>query len=161
MANVSERTLQLSVLVAFASGVLVGWQANRLRRRYLDWRKKRLQDKLAATQKKLDLAWDPRAVGPRRPPRGHLASPARSSSRSQARLTLSARSAGLLPESVSSTYSGALRGDFADGRISWDRRVFGEPTGGDLYPQAPERGGSFVFPNNKHFGIVVQFTACV
>lgn len=72
MADVSERTLQLSVLVAFASGVLVGWQANRLRRRYLDWRKKRLQDKLAATQKKLDLAWDPRAVGPRRPPRGHL-----------------------------------------------------------------------------------------
>nr|XP_030694553.1 LOW QUALITY PROTEIN: mitoregulin [Globicephala melas] len=56
MADVSERTLQLSVLVAFASGVLVGWQANRLRRRYLDWRKKRLQDKLAATQKKLDLA---------------------------------------------------------------------------------------------------------
>ncbi|XP_032508156.1 LOW QUALITY PROTEIN: mitoregulin [Phocoena sinus] len=56
MANVSERTLQLSVLVAFASGVLVGWQANRLRRRYLDWKKKRLQDKLAATQKKLDLA---------------------------------------------------------------------------------------------------------
>ncbi|XP_025782993.1 small integral membrane protein 37 [Puma concolor] len=56
MANVSERTLQLSVLVAFASGVLVGWQANRLRRRYLDWRKRRLQDKLAVTQKKLDLA---------------------------------------------------------------------------------------------------------
>ncbi|XP_047637198.1 mitoregulin [Phacochoerus africanus] len=56
MADVSERTLQLSVLVAFASGVLLGWQANRLRRRYLDWRKKRLQDKLAATQKKLDLA---------------------------------------------------------------------------------------------------------
>ncbi|XP_027630805.1 LOW QUALITY PROTEIN: mitoregulin [Tupaia chinensis] len=56
MADVSERTLQVSVLVAFASGVLVGWQANRLRRRYLDWRKKRLQDKLAVTQKKLDLA---------------------------------------------------------------------------------------------------------
>lgn len=34
MADVSERTLQLSVLVAFASGVLVGWQANRLRRLY-------------------------------------------------------------------------------------------------------------------------------
>ncbi|XP_058284074.1 LOW QUALITY PROTEIN: mitoregulin [Hylobates moloch] len=56
MADVSERTLQLSVLVAFASGILLGWQANRLRRRYLDWRKRRLQDKLAATQKKLDLA---------------------------------------------------------------------------------------------------------
>ncbi|XP_023573135.1 LOW QUALITY PROTEIN: uncharacterized protein encoded by LINC00116-like [Octodon degus] len=56
MGDVSERTLQVSVLVAFASGVLVGWQANRLRRRYLDWRKRRLQDKLATTQKKLDLA---------------------------------------------------------------------------------------------------------
>ncbi|KAL0620151.1 Mitoregulin [Plecturocebus cupreus] len=56
MADVSERTLQLSVLVAFASGVLLGWQANRLRRRYLDWRKQRRQDKRAATQKKLDLA---------------------------------------------------------------------------------------------------------
>lgn len=52
----SERTLQVSVLVAFASGVVLGWQANRLRRRYLDWRKRRLQDKLATTQKKLDLA---------------------------------------------------------------------------------------------------------
>ncbi|ELK15212.1 Nephrocystin-1 [Pteropus alecto] len=47
MADVSERKLQLSMLLAFASGVLVGWQANRLRRRYLDWRKRRLQDKLA------------------------------------------------------------------------------------------------------------------
>lgn len=56
MAGVSERTLQLSVLLAFASGVLVGWQANRLRRRYLDWRKRRLQDQLAVMQKKLDLA---------------------------------------------------------------------------------------------------------
>lgn len=91
-----------------------------------------------------------------RPRRGHLASPARGSSRSQARHTLSARSAGLLPESVSSTYSDALWGDFGDGRISWDRRVFGEPTGGDLSPQAPERGGSSVFPNNSHFGIVVH-----
>ncbi|XP_053239465.1 mitoregulin [Podarcis muralis] len=52
----SERSVKLAVLLAFASGVLVGWQANRARRRYLDWRKKRLQDQLAATQKKLDLA---------------------------------------------------------------------------------------------------------
>ncbi|XP_061482449.1 mitoregulin [Rhineura floridana] len=52
----SERSVQLAVLLAFASGVLVGWQANRVRRRYLDWRKKRLQDQLTATQKKLDLA---------------------------------------------------------------------------------------------------------
>ncbi|KAK2492827.1 hypothetical protein MC885_000139 [Smutsia gigantea] len=65
MPDVSERTLQLSVVLAFASGVLVGWQANRLRRRYLDWRKRRLQDKLAMTQKKLDLA----AAAPARPPR--------------------------------------------------------------------------------------------
>ncbi|XP_066467954.1 mitoregulin [Tiliqua scincoides] len=52
----SERSVQLAVLLAFASGVLVGWQANRARRRYLDWRKRRLQDQLSATQKKLDLA---------------------------------------------------------------------------------------------------------
>ncbi|XP_053169684.1 mitoregulin [Hemicordylus capensis] len=52
----SERSVQLAVLLAFASGVLVGWQANRVRRRYLDWRKRRLQDQLLATQKKLDLA---------------------------------------------------------------------------------------------------------
>lgn len=56
MAGVSERKLQLCVLLAFASGVLVGWQANRLRRRYLNWRKRRQQEKLAATQKELDLA---------------------------------------------------------------------------------------------------------
>ncbi|XP_077891593.1 mitoregulin-like [Ictidomys tridecemlineatus] len=56
MADVSERTLQVSVLVAFASGVLLSWEANRLRRHNLDWRKQRLQDKLATTQKKLDLA---------------------------------------------------------------------------------------------------------
>ncbi|XP_039768284.1 mitoregulin [Ornithorhynchus anatinus] len=56
MGDISERTLQLAVLLSFASGVLVGWQANRLRRRYLDWRKRRLQDKLAVMQKKLDLS---------------------------------------------------------------------------------------------------------
>lgn len=56
MAGVSERKLQFCVLLAFASGVLVGWQANRLRRRYLNWRKHRQQEKLAATQKELDLA---------------------------------------------------------------------------------------------------------
>ena len=66
MADVSERTLQVSVLVAFASGVVLGWQANRLRRRYLDWRKRRLQDKLATTQKKLDLAWARAAARVRR-----------------------------------------------------------------------------------------------
>ncbi|XP_063299734.1 mitoregulin [Pelobates fuscus] len=56
MGDVSERTLHLVVLLAFASGVLVGWQSNRIRRRYLDWRKKSLQSRLAETQKKLDLS---------------------------------------------------------------------------------------------------------
>ncbi|XP_054900409.1 mitoregulin-like [Poeciliopsis prolifica] len=56
MGDVSERTLQVAVAVSFAVGFLTGWQANRMRRRFLDWRKKRLQDKLSETQKKLDLA---------------------------------------------------------------------------------------------------------
>ncbi|XP_076848172.1 mitoregulin [Brachyhypopomus gauderio] len=56
MADVSDRTLQVIILVSFATGFVAGWQANRVRRRFLDWRKKRLQDKLTETQKKLDLA---------------------------------------------------------------------------------------------------------
>uniref|UniRef100_A0A3Q3EWR4 Mitoregulin n=2 Tax=Eupercaria TaxID=1489922 RepID=A0A3Q3EWR4_9LABR len=56
MAEVSERTLQVAVVVSFAAGFVAGWQANRMRRKFLDWRKKRLQDKLSETQKKLDLA---------------------------------------------------------------------------------------------------------
>ncbi|XP_052437335.1 mitoregulin [Carassius gibelio] len=56
MAEVSERTLQVAIVVSFAAGFIAGWQANRMRRRFLDWRKKRLQDKLAETQKKLDLS---------------------------------------------------------------------------------------------------------
>ncbi|XP_040285568.1 mitoregulin [Bufo bufo] len=56
MADVSERGLYAAVLLSFAAGVLVGWQASRQRRRYLDWKKKRLQDKLVETQKKLDLS---------------------------------------------------------------------------------------------------------
>ncbi|KAG8550312.1 hypothetical protein GDO81_026645 [Engystomops pustulosus] len=56
MGEVSERGLYLAVALSFAAGVLVGWQANRQRRKFLDWRKKRLQDKLAETQKKLDLS---------------------------------------------------------------------------------------------------------
>ncbi len=56
MADVSERTLQVALVVSFAAGFIAGWQANRTRRRFLDWRKKRLQDKLAETQKKLDLS---------------------------------------------------------------------------------------------------------
>ncbi|XP_068088376.1 mitoregulin [Hyperolius riggenbachi] len=56
MGEVSERSLYLAVLLSFAAGVVVGWQANRQRRKYLDWRKKRLQDKLQETQKRLDLS---------------------------------------------------------------------------------------------------------
>ncbi|XP_038846212.1 mitoregulin-like [Salvelinus namaycush] len=56
MADVSERTLQVSIAISFAVGFLSGWQASRARRKFLDWRKKRLQDKLSETQKKLDLA---------------------------------------------------------------------------------------------------------
>ena len=56
MADVSERTLQVAVVASFAAGFLAGWQANRMRRKFLDWRKKRLQEKLSETQKKLDLA---------------------------------------------------------------------------------------------------------
>ncbi|XP_076025596.1 mitoregulin [Genypterus blacodes] len=56
MADGSDRALQVAVLLSFAAGFAVGWQANRMRRKFLDWRKKRLQDKLSETQKKLDLA---------------------------------------------------------------------------------------------------------
>ncbi|KAM5163747.1 mitoregulin isoform 1-T2 [Mantella aurantiaca] len=56
MAQVSERGLYVAVIVSFAAGVLVGWQANRQRRKYLDWKKRRLHDKLQETQKKLDLS---------------------------------------------------------------------------------------------------------
>ncbi|CAJ0953438.1 unnamed protein product [Ranitomeya imitator] len=57
MAEVSERGLYVAVLLSFAAGVLVGWQANRQRRKYLDWRRKRLHDKLVETQKRLDLSY--------------------------------------------------------------------------------------------------------
>ncbi|XP_075452478.1 mitoregulin [Ascaphus truei] len=56
MGEVSERSLYVAVVISFAAGTLVGWQANRVRRRYLDWKKKRLQGKLVETQKKLDLS---------------------------------------------------------------------------------------------------------
>ncbi|XP_060788838.1 mitoregulin-like [Neoarius graeffei] len=56
MAEVSDRALQAAILISFATGFLAGWHANRARRKFLDWRKKRLQDKLTETQKKLDLA---------------------------------------------------------------------------------------------------------
>ncbi|CAI9601133.1 unnamed protein product [Staurois parvus] len=56
MIEVSERSFCAALLLSFTAGVLVGWQANRQRRRYLDWKKKRLHDKLVETQKKLDLS---------------------------------------------------------------------------------------------------------
>uniref|UniRef100_A0A672FXC9 Mitoregulin n=1 Tax=Salarias fasciatus TaxID=181472 RepID=A0A672FXC9_SALFA len=56
MADISDRTLQVALAASFACGFVAGWQANRMRRKFLDWRKKRLQDKLSETQKKLDLA---------------------------------------------------------------------------------------------------------
>ncbi|XP_040925511.1 mitoregulin-like [Betta splendens] len=56
MADFSERTVQFALALSFAAGFLAGWQANRTRRKYLDWKKKRLQDKLSETQKKLDLS---------------------------------------------------------------------------------------------------------
>ncbi|XP_077306350.1 mitoregulin-like [Lithobates pipiens] len=55
-AEVSERGFYAAVFLSFAAGVLIGWQANRQRRKYLDWKKKRLHDKLVETQKKLDLS---------------------------------------------------------------------------------------------------------
>ncbi|XP_063775857.1 mitoregulin [Pseudophryne corroboree] len=56
MVEVSERSLYLTLLLTFSAGVLVGWQANRQRRKYLDWKKRRLHTKLLETQKKLDLS---------------------------------------------------------------------------------------------------------
>ncbi|XP_077408185.1 mitoregulin [Vanacampus margaritifer] len=56
MADFSERSVQAAVVVSFLAGFAAGWQANRMRRKFLDWRKKRLQDKLSETQKKIDLS---------------------------------------------------------------------------------------------------------
>ncbi|XP_069468281.1 mitoregulin-like [Ambystoma mexicanum] len=46
MGELSVGRLCLAVVLAFTSGVLVGWQANCQRRRFLDWRRKRLHAKL-------------------------------------------------------------------------------------------------------------------
>ncbi|XP_061900698.1 mitoregulin-like [Entelurus aequoreus] len=56
MAEFSERSVQAAVVVSFLAGFVAGWQANRMRRKFLDWKKRRLQDKLTETQKKLDLS---------------------------------------------------------------------------------------------------------
>lgn len=50
------RVVRWALLAAFAAGVLVGWQANRARRRFLRWRQRRLLDRLAAAQEKLEAA---------------------------------------------------------------------------------------------------------
>ncbi|XP_064301627.1 mitoregulin [Phalacrocorax carbo] len=51
-----SRAVRWALLAAFAAGVLVGWQANRARRRFLRWRQRRLQSRLAAAQKELEAA---------------------------------------------------------------------------------------------------------
>ncbi|XP_067860656.1 mitoregulin-like [Heptranchias perlo] len=56
IAKVSERMLKLTIVLSLPSGAIVGWQADRLRRKFLDWRKEQLQSKLGETQKKLGLA---------------------------------------------------------------------------------------------------------
>lgn len=60
---------------------------------------------------------------------------------------------------VSSTHSDITKGDFGVGRIAQDQLWLGRRRQ-DLLPQTPE-GGSFVFPNNLLFGVLVQFTDCL
>ncbi|CAM9903545.1 unnamed protein product [Bubo scandiacus] len=50
------RAVRWALLGAFAAGVLVGWQAARARRRFLRWRQRRLQRRLAAAQEQLEAA---------------------------------------------------------------------------------------------------------
>ncbi|XP_068009444.1 mitoregulin [Melanerpes formicivorus] len=50
------RAVRWALLAAFAAGVLVGWQANSARRRFLRWRQRWLQRRLAATKEKLEAA---------------------------------------------------------------------------------------------------------
>ncbi|XP_052639877.1 mitoregulin [Harpia harpyja] len=50
------RAVRWALLTAFAAGVLVGWQAGRARRRFLRWRQRRLQRRLAAAQEQLEAA---------------------------------------------------------------------------------------------------------
>ncbi|CAM9491255.1 unnamed protein product [Lampetra planeri] len=56
MGDYSQRALMAACALSFVAGALLGWQGNKTRRRFLDWRKRRLQALLAQTQKKLDLA---------------------------------------------------------------------------------------------------------
>ncbi|XP_057237924.1 mitoregulin [Malurus melanocephalus] len=50
------RAVRWALLAAFAAGVVVGWQAGRARRRFLRWRQRYLQRRLAAAQEKLEAA---------------------------------------------------------------------------------------------------------
>lgn len=50
------RLVRWALLAAFAAGVVVGWQAGRARRRFLRWRQRYLQRRLAAAQEKLEAA---------------------------------------------------------------------------------------------------------
>ncbi|XP_054676425.1 mitoregulin [Grus americana] len=50
------RAVRWALLAAFAAGVVVGWQAGRARRRFLRWRQRRLQRRLAAAQEQLEAS---------------------------------------------------------------------------------------------------------
>uniref|UniRef100_A0A5F8GX25 Mitoregulin n=1 Tax=Monodelphis domestica TaxID=13616 RepID=A0A5F8GX25_MONDO len=55
MKEIGDRKVRVAVVVSFASGFFVGWQACRLWRRFLNWRKGRLQEQLQETQRRLDM----------------------------------------------------------------------------------------------------------
>ncbi|XP_064916086.1 mitoregulin [Columba livia] len=55
-AALRPRAVRWALLLAFAAGVLVGWEAGRARRRFLRWRQRRLQQRLAAAQERLEAA---------------------------------------------------------------------------------------------------------
>ncbi|XP_065690252.1 mitoregulin [Patagioenas fasciata] len=55
-AALQPRVVRWALLLAFAAGVLVGWEAGRARRRFLRWRQRRLQQRLAAAQERLEAA---------------------------------------------------------------------------------------------------------
>uniref|UniRef100_A0A8C2TZ84 Mitoregulin n=1 Tax=Coturnix japonica TaxID=93934 RepID=A0A8C2TZ84_COTJA len=50
------RSVRWALLAAFATGVVVGWQAARARRRFLRWRQSRLQRRLDAARQQLEAA---------------------------------------------------------------------------------------------------------